>query len=83
DLLGFKQNKQLVIHIRKNKIKQESTEKQSISNFSEESINKLKQFNLLDKIKEILPNVVNNEESIEIPDVLNIEQFESNKVEIT
>ncbi|MFG5387552.1 hypothetical protein ACFJZE_13460 [Enterococcus faecalis] len=83
DLLGFKQNKQLVIHIRKNKIKQESTEKQSISNFSEESINKLKQFNLLDKIKEILPKVENTEESIEIPEILNIEQFESNKVEIT
>lgn len=83
DLLDFKQNKQLVIHIRKNKIKQESTEKQSISNFSEESINKLKQFDLLDKIKEILPNVENNEESIEIPEILNIEQFESNKAEIT
>ena len=83
DLLDFKQNKQLVIHIRKNKIKQESTEKQSISNFSEESINKLKQFDLLNKIKEILPKVENTEESIEIPDVLNIEQFESNKVEIT
>lgn len=83
DLLGFKQNKQLVIHIRKNKIKQESSEKQSISNFSEESINKLKQFDLLDKIKEILPNVENNEESNEIPEILNIEEFESNKSEIT
>lgn len=83
DLLDFKQNKQLVIHIRKNKIKQESTEKQSISNFSEESINKLKQFDLLNKIKEILPKVENTEESIEIPEILNIEQFESNKVEIT
>lgn len=63
-LLGFKSNKQLIAFLRKENITPIAKEKQPLSNLKEDEMALLKEIGLLDKLKEVYPELLEDEKEV-------------------